>query len=161
MKKVAFCPATIAVLAMALPALAAENGFSGVRVITMTEATSTCIGVPRTPLCAAETFLACSLRNDEAMCDLVGAGPFGPRKAIAEKYKFVASRVLTKEDYQRVDRAEWAKPGTVSIVLQTSSCFKDGTCSPFERYTVLVSEKNGKWIVVSWNSAADDEDFAD
>jgi hypothetical protein len=46
------------------------------RIITATDATSMCIGDPRTPLCALETTLACRVRSDPVLCDKVGTPRF-------------------------------------------------------------------------------------
>ncbi len=55
----------------AMPAMAAESYPSDIRTITATDASSPCIGVPKTPVCAAETVLACFARADAALCDRV------------------------------------------------------------------------------------------
>jgi hypothetical protein len=60
----------------AVPVCAAEWEVPrGWRVITQTQSTSGCIGKPMSPLCAAETLVACHLRADERLCLAAGAPP--------------------------------------------------------------------------------------
>jgi hypothetical protein len=53
-------------------AAAREFDPNDIRIITPTEATSTCIGEPKTPVCAVETMMACMVRRDESLCRRVG-----------------------------------------------------------------------------------------
>ena len=43
-----------------------------IRSIFQTSATSRCIGNPKTPLCAVETFIACWVRRNRPLCEIVG-----------------------------------------------------------------------------------------
>ena len=65
---------------------------SPVRRITQTEATSDCIGDPRTPMCAVETFVACFTRRDTSLCRKVGVGNvyLGDRAVAPGRYKRAA-----------------------------------------------------------------------
>ncbi|MEG3620301.1 hypothetical protein V5T82_17690, partial [Magnetovibrio sp. PR-2] len=42
------------------------------RFISSDSSSSTCIGDPKTPLCAVETIMACFARMDKALCGKVG-----------------------------------------------------------------------------------------
>lgn len=151
------------------PASAAEQkatdlltGFKGTRSISTETATSTCIGKPQTPLCAAETFFACMLRNAPSLCQAVGVSPFGPDKAVKERYKFKSARVLTAKNVEAAKGADWARPGNVDMHFLTCSCFADSTCTTYQRYAVVLAPRpDGTWSAVSWSSEADREDFAD
>ena len=54
----------ISLCAAAIIAVMPHASAQEIRSITRTEATSQCIGDPRTPLCAVETLLACFTRHD-------------------------------------------------------------------------------------------------
>ena len=137
-------------------------GFKGTRTISMGGASSRCIGRSHSPLCAAETFLACLLRSDEGLCRTVGVAPFGVKKVVKERYRFGSMRLLTRADADASGGADWARPGNVDVVLQTSSCFADGRCAPYRRYAlVLAPAAGGGWVAVSWSSEDDSEDFAE
>lgn len=66
----------------AIPATAEESYPSGVRTLTATDATSPCIGVPKTPACATETALACYIRGNP---DLYAKRLASPLRAIPPK----------------------------------------------------------------------------
>lgn len=70
-------PFLISTWLLSFPAWAGggEAAPSEVRVITSTTATSDCIGDPKTPVCAVETFLACIARLDHGLCAKVTKEP--------------------------------------------------------------------------------------
>jgi hypothetical protein len=92
----------------------------------------------------------------------VGVSPFGPDKAVKERYEFKSARILTAKNVEAAKSAEWARPGNVDMHFLASSCFADGTCSAYQRYAVVLAPgPDGTWTVVSWSSGAEGEDYAD
>jgi len=81
-------------------------GFSGTRAITATSADSPCIGKPMTPLCAAETLMACSIRRDVKLCRVVGVEVIPSFIATSETYEFVSARYHTQADVDQ-HTARW------------------------------------------------------
>src|SRR5579883_1519767 len=95
--------------------------------ITPTGATSTCIGTATTPVCAAETLLACLARGDESLCRRVGAVPPGRRLdnagSIQIDYVVVRTSVIRPEDVTDDTRdLDWYKPGYTLIEMDRRSC---------------------------------------
>ena len=70
-----------AILAAAL-ALFLYSGRGEIRTITATTATSDCIGDPKTPACALDTYIACGTRDDPSLCAIA---MFGSRDALCDK----------------------------------------------------------------------------
>ena len=52
-----------------------EADLGQVRRVTLTAADSDCIGDPKTPLCALDTFQACLVRYDNELCFKIGLHP--------------------------------------------------------------------------------------
>jgi len=107
-------------------------------VVRQTDAASTsrCIGKPETPLCAVETLLACFVRSEKALCDVIGKDMpsfyFDSKSPwSSERYKVLETRTLRDEDIPNYKReGPWAwKPGDVQIVLRRVSCH-DEDCWP-------------------------------
>lgn len=96
--------------ALALACSAAIAGYgdafdpSQVSVVGPTEATSTCIGDPRTPECALDTLFACVVRRDADLCRRVGINEtfvrepcFDPR-ILDIRYKIKEVQMLDERD---------------------------------------------------------------
>src|SRR5512135_2539236 len=83
-------------------AAAAQNSRNNPGRVTPTDATSKCIGGAATPVCAAETLMACLARGDESLCRKVGAAP--PARAVENaghiqiEYVVVRVSVIRPED---------------------------------------------------------------
>lgn len=139
-------------LAAAWPAQADEKfDPKQVRVITPTEATSNCIGDPKTPICAVETFMACSARLDRSLCERVGIHEFHfPDKAEAVRYRILKVRILKDKDIpKRLRGVDWMKTGYADITLVLpdiiyswcpKGCQKDFSVKPTAK----------GWEIVSW-----------
>ena len=71
------CMALVMASVMGSTAFAQTASNPELRLLEFTneESTSTCIGNPVTPLCAVETFAACRLRAEWALCTEVGYEP--------------------------------------------------------------------------------------
>jgi hypothetical protein len=99
----------------------AEKDGGEIRTITATTATSDCIGTPRTPVCAVETFLACLARRDRRLCDK--AAPLGselPGKPFSTQYRVLSVAVMREGDIPPEDEFddEWLKPGYAAVELR-------------------------------------------
>lgn len=90
-----------------------------VRVISQTSSTSHCIGDPQTPLCAVETYLACTVRLDHGLCDKIGYFGLGlgePRKNI--RYRILSYYVVRSADIPAdLEGTNWVRPGYVNITV--------------------------------------------
>jgi len=85
-------------------ARAGETYPTGVRTITATTATSTCIGEISTPVCALETRFACIARNDERLCSLAQLP--GKGDVYDQTYRILGYAVLRARDGRSPMRAE-------------------------------------------------------
>lgn len=140
--------------------------FPEIRRITQTEATSGCIGDPRTPLCAVETFLACFERKDRSLCRAVSVeiSSFVNSAFRATEYHLLKEYVIRAEDVpQRLKNAPWYQPGIVDMELNQRYCRRevppcDGT--EWNRYSFSVKQSGDTWVVVDW-AAEGEEDFDD
>jgi hypothetical protein len=131
--------------------------------------TSTCIGNPVTPLCAAETFWACFLRRQPELCDMVQAGvsplveavPKEPNKR--DEYRVAYARRPSLLD--PVDRATEGnmkpQPGDVVIALIRRVCYgpveDDSDCSIGEENTppyVHMLRRQGEFWVYAYRFRA-------
>ncbi|MEO5338747.1 MAG: hypothetical protein H7841_17975 [Magnetospirillum sp. WYHS-4] len=122
-----------------LPAVSPKGKW---RVLTPDDATSTsrCIGRPETPLCAAETIVACFERTDKELCRIgMGRAPgqeyydFGLKGGSGWKvyYQVVSAVRLAETDIPPKLRHpdEWrVVPGDIRIVIRKRRCWiaKDG-----------------------------------
>ena len=123
-----------------------------VRVITPTEATSTCIGDISTPLCAVETFLACMRRLERRFCEQVGVFGFSLRKDPEPvRYRVLSGRILRDEDIPvHLRHTYWMKPGYADVKIiyldwHTPDCAPEGCWAYFS----LMPTPSG-WQVVDW-----------
>ncbi len=120
----------VAVLCVsALPA-AAQKSRDNPGHITPDRATSTCIGSAATPVCAAETLLACLARADDTLCRRVGAQPparpVGNAGKIQVDYVIVRVSVIRPEDITDDTRdLDWYKPGYTLIEMDRRACPAD------------------------------------
>ncbi len=66
-------------LTLPLPGESRRGAVAGeaasLRQILPNRTDSTCIGDSRTPICAVETFIACTARNDRELCEAFGVSP--------------------------------------------------------------------------------------
>lgn len=132
------------------------------RKLTLDDATSSsrCIGNPVTPLCAVETYLACFLRLQPELCDLVQAGvrplPGVTRRAdLREEYRVIYARRPSPLD--PVDPATEGnmKPQTGDVVIgyMIRDCFGAvddvSDCDKVENdppYVHMLRKRGDLWI---------------
>jgi len=149
--------ATVLVTLCGSVAQAGETFPSEVRTIAATTATSPCIGDPKTPVCAAETFLACDSRQDKSLCRRVGVErtefqlpPYDLR------YRILFVHILTPKDIPPEFRdAPWMKPGYAEIALMEMANPILGI--PKNEYRYIARPNGSQWEIVSWLLWKDDD----
>lgn len=145
------------------------------RFISIDDATSKCIGDPKTPLCAVETVIACFARMDISLCQRVGqkGKTYLGEDARKVHYKIINARVLTEKDMEAdflknfSKHPNWWKPGFVKFTLSspddgkncsTKYCSFDHAVSLGNEccYTDYIVNPIGKyWHVISWTAWGD------
>ncbi len=135
--------------------------------VTPTEATSKCIGSAETPVCAAETLLACLARGDDSLCRKVGAAP--PARSVENagriqiEYVVVRVSVIRPEDVTDDTRdLDWYKPGYTLIEMDRRSCpatqpgCSDDSWDDLQVYLRRTSDTAGSpWEIVTWRSESE------
>ncbi len=129
-----------------------------IRSISQTSATSRCIGDPRTPLCAFETFIACWVRRDISLCEMVGRPNLSLRddaNALPGIAYFVRkSFTIREEDIpDHLKDANWYQPGMVNIDLEIRDCLTEElVChgSNWRGYSGSLERVGDLWRVVGW-----------
>jgi len=133
---------------------------SAVRRITQTSATSDCIGDPKTPLCAVETFRACFARQDRSLCRLVGQ-PDVQFVGGAQTVEYIVGSI---EAIRAADISAdeghlfWKKAGNQVIDVAARYCPVGRNVCPDESwtyYSYVVGQAPGQWNIVSWYSEND------
>jgi hypothetical protein len=158
------CAAVLYLSACSTPALTQADPLADVpspsedRFISQNDATSTCIGDPRTPLCAVETFLACSSRQNLDLCDLVGVKHFSyPDEKYTSRYRIVSAKVLTQDDMtEDLKDTDWWKPGFVSFSLVEFYTHKDNTITP-TYFSGITNPTDQGWGIIGWTIEAEQD----
>ncbi len=150
-----FAAVLIALLA-ATAARAAEKYPSGIRSITATTATSSCIGNPKTPVCAVETFRACSARLNNDLCLRVGIDleheSLMPKIQQDLRYRILSARILRPGDIpSHLSDTHWMKPGHAEITLLELPDPMN-TCPEGCKYSYYLHPENGAWQIVRWSA---------
>jgi len=89
------------------------------RFITTHDATSKCIGDPKTPLCAVETILACFARHDSDLCLKVGvSGMNFPGETYTSHYRIMSTKILKADHITgRKKDTDWKKNGDIHFIF--------------------------------------------
>lgn len=138
-------------LATAVAGAADELNRSEIRVIEADRATSTCIGDPRTPVCAIETKLACDARQDASLCRKAGTvqGP-QPRQAGTLRYRVVEVEIVPEGSPLTI--LPFVKPGfavvTIAYPDHPTEAFPDG-----HELRLPVRPVPGGWAVMTAKDA--------
>jgi len=133
---------------------------SPVRRITQTSATSDCIGDPKTPLCAVETFIACFARENRALCQRVGR-PDVQFVGGAQTVEYIIGPIepIRGDDIRAGEsHLDWKKIGNQIVDTMQRDCGAFGdSCLEFRWtfYSYVVSLTSGHWNIVSWYSEND------
>ena len=161
-------PLFLAVALLALPATGrAQSSRAKPGHITPTTASSTCIGAATTPVCAAETLLACLARGDESLCRRVGAVPPARRLDNAGNiqidYVLVRVSVIKAADITDDTRdLDFYKPGYTLIEMDRRACPAEQASCESDDWDDLqvylrkvVGADHTLWQVVSWRSESE------
>ena len=139
---------------------------------------STCIGDPKTPLCAYDTWAACRYLMRPELCRAIDLPmtfdrpPIGePRLAYgAGKFseRVVSIRVMTEADIARLPApVPWAKTGDVEVRVEYLACpnllgLRQEPCTDVSEYVeaadlsgVYIFRKYGSWKIISWFNGGD------
>ncbi len=121
-----------------------------VRIITPTEATSTCIGDPRTPICAIETLLACVARRNVDLCRRVGVStPCFDSKIVGVRYRIGKVGILNKTDIPRyAQEMKRSDDPVVEVLYDYRWCMVKGSaCDPLTSGVApVLVESGGRWL---------------
>lgn len=127
-------------------------------------ATSTCIGDNKTPLCAAETLLACLARADAELCRRAGVAD--PRAAISQppaliEYKVDRTTVIKREDItDDLKDVDWYKPGYALVEIERRSCAVGSPSCTEASWTdlqIYARPRGNVWDIVTWRSESDED----
>lgn len=124
--------------------------------ITRTDSTSPCIGDPKTPLCAVETFIACFVRRQIQLCGRVGASisPSGDRYGATE-YRILSIDLRKSLDYSELDGTLVPDRATerVELLLEERACLGQQTVcpeSPEDLFLYYVLPSPLGWVLEGW-----------
>ena len=151
---------TVLLALAALPA-AAQSAKESPGRIAPGSATSQCIGQPETPICAAETLLACMARGDASLCRSVLATAPQPLPNGVPQLEYVIERVSVIRPESVTDDLkdlEWYRPGYTLVEMLRRTCpASDVSCSTetWEGVQVYLRRRGGgtgPWEIVHWRS---------
>ncbi|MBI3454088.1 MAG: hypothetical protein HY057_14880 [Rhodospirillales bacterium] len=151
--------AAFAVVPFIVPAAAESDG---VRFIDLKSATSACIGKNETPICAAETLLACMVRAAATACASIGVAEERLAAFVAPtrlEYTVERISVIRPEDVTEDLRdLDWFRPGYTMIELQRRACpagsasCADENWAYFQIFARPRAAESGpsRWEIVTW-----------
>ena len=124
-------------------------------------ATSPCIGTTTSPVCMAETLLACFARAEQALCAKAGADArAGAREPglieyVIERVTVIRAGDIT-EDLRDVD---WFKAGYTLVEVRRRNCPAAGGCGSeaWDDLQVYLRPRDTVWEIVTWRSEAEPE----
>jgi len=154
-------------LLFGLPTAAAqsdESALAKLSRIDQHDASSPCIGDPRTPVCAVETVMACLARQEEPLCKKVGVSWSAVRQSDQETerqrhrvdYVVLSAHPLPQWDDVSGQLTLTGRSSTDrQVYVAERYCLEGGTdCNPLAwdllYYAVRPSGKG--WTVVNWQS---------
>lgn len=125
--------------------------------------TSRCIGVPKSPLCAMETLLACFQRNDFQLCRMVDDKADEYAEVFispAPRERYLAYRLVQGVIFEGPAPEEDPVIQTGDVMLVVDQ--RDGalgasappTNAPDQRF-ILRQQKDKRWKVVNWGGPDD------
>jgi len=136
-----------------------HNNQQSARILTQKNDTSTskCVGAPKTPLCAVETFLACHLRRQIDLCLKVGRTELNenePSHTSHQEYYLISKKIIRKQDIpENLVDADWFKPGYVELDLNIrphSETGSIGHADDWRRFSYILKPADTVWHVVSF-----------
>ena len=151
-----------AILICSIPVVAQE---ASVHFISPTEATSDCIGDPRTPECAMEMFLACFYRKQMRLCEVAGVMDIS---LVLEQhrieYKYKSEWILLEENIPiNLHEPIILKPRYVEFeinekILESNQPHK--VIIDWSLYFYALERVGERWRVRDWRDT-ESEDFHD
>ncbi len=120
-------------------ARAAETYPSEVRTITTTSATSSCIGAPKTPVCAVETLLGCFARREAKLCRSITMQPFDPAEAPPTEVSYRILWVLISQE-----KRDAAKALHAVVAVER---FRDEWA---DIYIHFLNSNGSRWTIDDW-----------
>ena len=152
-------------LGLAMPAFGCAGGerpaVGQVRRVTPTATDSECVGDPKTPLCALDTFQACLVRYDNGLCFEIGLHPdtadedliFGFSGESEFPYPFDRQAI----EY-RVVQIDEIQPDLSVIYATTRECGLEAgqpSCTGWTRmyYVAWWNPLDDEWRMASWGPA--------
>lgn len=148
----------VVLLLSPVPAFAAEDipPPDEIRYVERDGATSDCIGDPKTPLCAVESWIACDIRGDIELCIRAGQ-PFSSRIADSPGRGRVLYSVVSVEHHPALEVSAAPERSAGITLIESNTWFADGWYldnamvirSKFimTRYTVKDWNGQGRWQV--------------
>lgn len=123
------------------------------RFLSPTDATSDCIGDPRTPLCALETFLACTARVEPKLCLRVGVDDYsfqGKPRLLAKNYYIVSTHIIREEDItEDLKGTDWMVAGNVKITILEPE-FRMPWCQDGCKTSYFLGPTDNGWHLISY-----------
>ena len=135
---------------------------------TTGDTSSQCVGDPRTPLCALDTWKACYLWTEPSFCERVGLEGLDFREdeigsSFEEEHTLrrIAVRPIEARHLAGIESGrlaalapeqEWFRPGYVEMRWTEQSCFRsrgDDVCSTHE-VVLIVKPVGAEWHVSGW-----------
>ncbi len=154
MRKEKFAPALWVLMVLLIPSLVKVAGADEIktptelRFVSPTNATSNCIGDPRTPLCALETFQACTTRLEPELCHRVGIYNYAfQEKQSTVEYYIVSTE--TKETAINPKNVAYMKKGHVYITTLEPD-FKMSHCPDGCKTTYHLKPTEKGWRLVDY-----------
>lgn len=124
------------------------------RGLTLSE--SPCIGQPDTPICAAETFLACLVLAREDLCAAVGA-PLLEVEARRERleYRLAAPRMLTWQDLGTEAFRDHLEFEAV-VDIEERYCARSPCAAPWRATRLVLHPAGHRWEIAHWRPESPD-----
>ena len=129
-----------------------------VRVITPTEATSKCIGDPRTPACALDTMFACVVRRDAELCRRVGIDETFAREPcfkpgiLDARYKIKEIELLAEKDMPPYLKKKKREGELYAVIVYNALLCRPHRlpCTTFNIGGAETLKSSGQGWVVTW-----------
>lgn len=134
--------------------------------IGLDSASSACIGSNATPVCAAETLLACLFRADGTLCRQAGLDPRTITREptiVATEYAIDRVSVIRAEDVTEDLRdVDWFKPGFALVELRQRMCrAADCEDADWDDVQVYAQPVDNGWRIVTWRGDIGQENAPD
>ncbi len=142
---------SLAVLSLSISSATLAGGIEAqgeLRFVSPTDATSNCIGNPITPLCAVETFIACTLRIEPSLCRRIGIDDYNyPKQKGTSRYYVVSTRTIPEgENTGNLPNTDQTKPSLVEITILEPD-FRLDWCPEGCKTSYFLKQVGDLWLV--------------